>query len=165
MAQDHSCDIVSKVNLQELRNALSQAQKEIGTRFDFQGSGASVTFEEAALLLKLTADDQAQLKGVRDVMESKLAKRGVSLKAFVWETPEALPSGGVKQQARLQQGLPAERAREIVKTIKASGLKVQPRIEGDLVRVSGKQIDDLQQVIQALKTREFGVPLQVENYR
>ena len=165
MAQDHSFDIVSKVDLQELRNAIQQAQKEISTRFDFKGSSASVAFEESPPSLKLTADHTMQLKSVADVMEGKLAKRGVPLKAFLWKDPEQLPSGSMKQQALLQQGLASEKAKEIVKTIKELGLKVQSRIEGDAVRVVGRQIDDLQVVIQSLKGKDFGIPFQVENYR
>jgi len=102
---------------------------------------------------------------VMDVFESKLAKRGVSVNAFAWKDPEQLPSGGMKQQAGLQQGIPSEKARELAKSIKDLGLKVQPRIDGDAVRVSGKQLDDLQAVIQAVKAQDFGLPLQVENYR
>ena len=165
MAQDHSFDIVSKVNLQELRNAIQQAQKEIVTRFDFRGTSASLAFEEAPPALKVTGDHQAQLRSVIDVVESKLAKRGVSLKAFAWKETEQLPSGGMKRQADLQQGLSSEQAKEITKTIKALGLKVQPRIDGDAVRVAGKQIDDLQTVVQAVQAKDFGVPLQAENYR
>lgn len=165
MPQDHSFDIVSKVNLQELRNAIQQAQKEIGTRFDFRGTSASLVFEESPPVLKVTADHAAQLTSVIDVIESKLAKRGVPLKAFAWKDSEQLPSGGMKQQAHLQQGVPAEKAKEITRTIKDSGLKVQPRIEGDAVRVSGRQLDDLQAVIQTIRARDFGIPLQVENYR
>jgi len=165
MAQDHTFDIVSKVNLQEVRNAVQQAQKELGTRFDFQGSSASVVFEESPPLLKLTADDHGQLRSVIDVIETKLVKRGVPLKAFAWKEPEALPSGGVKQQAGLQQGIAAEHAKDLVRAIKDLGCKVQVRIDGDAVRVSGKQLDDLQTVIQALKAKSFGIPLQFENYR
>ena len=165
MAQDHSFDVVSKVNLQEVRNAIQMAQKEIATRFDFRGSSASVVFEESPPLLKVTGDHQAQLRGVLEVVETKLAKRGVSLKAFAWKDPESLPSGGMKRQATLQQGLSSEQAKEITKCIKDLGVKVQPRIDGDSVRVSGKQIDDLQVVIGALKAKDFGVPIQVENYR
>ena len=165
MGAEHSVDIVSKVNLQELRNAIQQAQKEIGTRFDFRGSRASIMFEESPPLLHVTADHQAQLRSVLDVVETKLAKRGVTPKAFAWAAPEQLPSGSMKQQAQLQQGLSADKAREITKAIKGLGLKVQPRIDGDAVRVSGKQVDDLQTVIQALKAQDFGVPLQAENYR
>ncbi len=165
MAQDHSFDIVSKVDLQELRNAVQQAQKEIATRFDFKGSSAGITFEENPPLLKLTADHSMQLKSVVDVLETRMAKRGVPLNAFTWKEPEQLPSGHVKQQAALQQGLSSEKAKEIIQVIKGSGLKVQPRIEGDKVRVAGRQLDDLQAVIQSLKEKEFGVPLQWENYR
>ena len=165
MGQDHSFDVVSKVNLQEVRNAIAQAQKEIGTRFDFRGTSASLVFEESPPLLKVSADHQAQLKSVTEVVETKLAKRGVSLKAFLWKAPERLPSGGMKQQASLQQGLSSEQAKEIVKVVKDLDLKIQPRVDGDAVRIAGKQIDDLQAVIQTLKGKDFGVPIQVENYR
>ena len=165
MAQDHSFDIVSKVNLQELRNALQQAQKEISTRFDFRGSSASVVFEESPPVLKVTGDHQAQLRSVMDVVESKMAKRSVPLKSFVWKAPETIPSGQMKREATLQQGLSSEQAREITKAIKDLRLKVQPRIDGDAVRISGKQIDDLQAVIGMLKAKDFGLPIQVENYR
>lgn len=165
MGQEHSVDIVSKVNLQELRNAIQQARKEVSTRFDFRGSGAAIVFEESPPLLKLTADNQAQLRSVADVVNAKLAKRGVPLQAFAWKDPEPLPSGGMKRQAALQQGLASEQAKAIVKVIKDLGLKIQPRIDGDAVRVSGKQIDDLQAVIRAIKAKEFGVPIQAENYR
>lgn len=165
MPQEHSFDIVSKVNLQELNNAVIQAQKEIRTRFDFKDSTASIQMEESPPGLKLTADNSMQLKSVLDLLETKLVKRGVPLKAFSWKEPEQLPSGSVKQQAVLQQGLSSEKAKDISKAIKEMGLKVQPRIEGDSLRVSGKQIDDLQSVIRAVQARDFGVALQVENYR
>jgi len=165
MAGEHSFDVVSKVNLQELRNAIAQAQKELATRFDFRGSQASVTYDEADGILKVTADHQAQLRSVIDVVETKLAKRGVALKAFAWSQPEPLPSGSMKQQATLQQGLSSEQAKAVTKVIKDLGMKIQPRIDGDAVRVSGKQLDDLQVVMQALRAKEFGAPLQFENYR
>ena len=165
MPQDHSFDIVSKVDLQEFRNAIQQAQKEISTRFDFRGTSAGIVFEESPPLLKLTADHHAQLRSVLDVVETKLAKRGVSVKALAWKPPEQLPSGSMKQQAALQEGLSAEKAKEVTKLIKDLGLKVQPRIDGDAVRVTGRQLDDLQAVIQALNGKDFGLPIQVENYR
>ena len=165
MPKDHSFDIVSKVNLQEVRNAVQMAQKEIVTRFDFKGSRASVEFEEAPPFLKLTADHEPQLQSVLDVVETKLAKRAVPLQAFAWKEPESLPGGGTKRQATLQQGLSADQARAIVKVVKDLKLKVQPRIDGDSVRISGKQIDDLQTVIQTIKTKDFGLPTQVENFR
>ena len=165
MAQEHSCDIVSKVNLQEVRNAIQMAQKEIATRFDFRGSSASVSFEESPPVLQVTADHQGQLRGVQEVVNGKLAKRGVTLNAFAWKEPEQLPSGAMKRQATLQQGLSSEQAKHITKLIRDLGLKVQPRIDGDAVRVAGKQLDDLQAVIRAVKAQDFGVPIQVENYR
>jgi hypothetical protein len=165
MASEHTFDVVSRVNLQEVRNALQQAQKEIATRFDFKGSSAGAAFDEAAKTLKVTADHQAQCASVVDLVQTKLAKRGVLPKAFVWGQPEQLPGGGMKQAATLQQGLSSEQARVVAKAVKDLGLKVQPRIDADAVRVSGKQLDELQAVIAALKSRDFGVPLQFENYR
>ena len=165
MAQEHSFDIVSKVNLQELRNAVAQAQKEVATRFDFKGTSASIVFEESPPVLKLTADHSMQLKSVVDLLETKMAKRGVPLNVLTWDSPEELPGGTIKQKAQLQQGISSEKAKEIAKVIKDLGIKVQPRIEGDSVRVAGRQLDDLQVVIQSLRGRNFGIPLQFENYR
>ena len=165
MPKDHSFDVVSKVDLQELRSAVQMAQKEIQNRFDFKGSSASIALEEEPLGLKLTADHSVQLKSVVDVLQGKLVKRGVPLKSFEWKEPEQLPSGGAKQSAPLQQGLSSEKAKEISKAIKGLGLKVEPRIEGDSVRVAAKQIDDLQAVMQVLREKDFGIPLQMENYR
>ena len=165
MADDHSFDIVSKVDLQELRNAIQQAQREIATRFDFKGSSASVVFDEENSVLKITADHSMQLKSVQDILDTKMVKRGVPLKAFSWKEPEQLPSGSVKQQATLQQGISSEKAKEIIKVIKDLNLKVQPRIDGDKIRVAGKQLDDLQTVIQSVKAKNFDVPLLMENYR
>ena len=165
MAKDHSFDVVSKVELQEVRNAVQQAQKEIANRFDFKGSSARIEFDEDGLTLKLTAKDSMQLKSVMDVLDIKLVKRSVPLKAFSWKDPEQLPSGSLKQNATLLQGLTSEKAKEVVKEIKTINLKIQSRIDGEKVRVSGKQLDDLQTIIQALKDHDFGVPIQVENYR
>ena len=165
MPSEHSFDFVSKVNLQELRNAVQQAQKELQTRFDFKGTSASLVFEESPAAVKVTADHHVQLKSVIDVLETKMAKRGVSIRVFAWKAPEELPGGTVKRQATLQQGIPSEKAKDIVKVIKDLGLKVQPRIEGDTVRVSGKELDDLQTVIRAVHAKDFGLPIQAENYR
>jgi len=165
MPQDHSFDVVSKVNLQEFRNAVQQAQKEIATRFDFRNSAASIEFDESSAVVKLAANDAAQLRSVADVLTGKLAKRSVPVKSLDWQPTEQIPSGGMKQQATLQQGLSSDHCREVTKLIKGLGLKVQARIDGDAVRVSGRQIDELQTVIQALRAKDFGVPIQVENYR
>lgn len=174
MAQEHSFDIVSKVDLQELRNAVQMAQKEIRNRFDLKGTRANLEWGEGqggakgsggGLSVKLQADNTLQLKAVADILESKMLKRSVSLKALNWKEPEQLPSGGAKQEAWLIQGIPPEKGKEIVRAIKALNLKVQPRIDGDAVRVSAKQIDDLQAAIQSLRGQEFGLPLQFTNYR
>ena len=165
MPQDHSYDVVSKVNAQELRNAIQQAEKEIATRFDFRNSSASVDYDEASSSLKISGDHHGQLRSVKDVVEMKMVKRGVPANAFTWNEPEQLPSGTMKQQAQLQQGLSSEKAKEVVKVIKDLSLKVQPRIDGDSVRVTARQIDDLQSTMQALKAKDFGIPIQFENYR
>ncbi len=165
MAQDHSFDIVSKVNLQEVRNAVQIAHKEIGTRFDFRGTSAGLEFQESEGQFLLTADHEMQLRSVVDVFTGKLAKRGVSLKALSIGAVEQTPSGHVKQTITLQQGISAEKAKEITRIIKDLGLKVQPRIDSDAVRVSGRQLDDLQAVIVTLRSRDVGLPLQFENYR
>ena len=165
MPKDHSFDIVSRVNPQELKNAIQMAQKEIQTRFDFKGSSAGVRYEEDPPALKLTADHLMQLKSVVVVLQDKLGRRGVSLRSFDWKEPEQLPSGGAKQQADLQQGISSDKAKEIVRAVKGLDLKVDAKIEGDSVRVYAKQIDDLQAVMQGLKDKDLGVPLQFENYR
>lgn len=165
MAKDHSFDIVSKADPQEVRNALQVAQKELANRFDFRGTSASLEFEPGEGKLKVAGDHEGQLKSVIDIIETKLTKRGVSTRSFQWEKVELLPSGTVKQEAKLQQGLATDKAKAIVKDIKGLGLKVQARVDGDAVRVSGRQIDDLQQIIQFVKEKDFGVPLQTENLR
>ena len=165
MPQDHSFDFVSKINLQEARNAVQQAHKEIGTRFDFRGSRAAVEFDEAGLTLEIRGDHQAQLNSVRDVLEGKLSKRGVSLKSLSWKPAEQSPTGAMRQADAFQNGLPSEKAKELTKAIRDLGLKVQPRQEGDLVRVASKQLDELQAVIRAISAKDFGLPLQAENYR
>lgn len=165
MSTEHTFDVVSKVDLQEVRNALQMAGKEIGTRFDFRGTGARASFEEKPPVLLLAADHELQLRSVRDVVTQKLAARKVPLKAIVFEASEHIPGGSVKQKGVIQQGLTQDQARAIVKVVKDQGLKVQPRIEGDAVRVSAKQIDDLQTVMHALREQEFGTAIQFENYR
>jgi len=163
MASDASFDVVSKLDLQEVRNAVDQAMKEIGQRFDFKGSASRVTLEQDALLL--VSDDAAKLKSVVTVLEERLVKRGISLKALDYGEVEAASGGTVRQRVALKQGVPAEGAKQMVKAIKGMKLKVQAAIQGDSVRVSGKKRDDLQAVITLLKEGDYGVPLQFENYR
>lgn len=163
MAVESSFDISSRVDLQEVDNAIQQAMKEIGQRFDFKGTSCRILRDEMGLLLY--ADDAFKLKAVVELLESKLVRRKVSLKALLYQTPEAAAKGTVRQRVNLQQGISAEKGREIVKCIKGFGLRVQSQIQGDQVRVSAKNKDDLQAVIQRLRARDLGIDLQFGNYR
>ncbi len=163
MAAENSFDIVSKVDMSEVTNAVTQAMKEIGQRFDFKGSKSNITQEKDALIV--VSDDEYKLKSVIDILQNKLVKRGVPIKNVSYGKVESALAGTVRQRLTLQQGIPTDKAKEIVKAIKDSKIKVQASIQSDQVRVSGKSRDDLQTVIQLLKGREFGIELQFENYR
>ena len=163
MAAENSFDVVSKINMSEVTNAVSQAMKEIGQRFDFKGSKSNITQEKDALVI--VSDDEFKLKSVIDILQTKLVKRGVPIKNVSYGKVEAALAGTVRQRLALQQGVPTDKAKEIVKTIKDSKIKVQASIQADQVRVSGKSRDDLQSVIQLLKGKDFGIELQFENYR
>jgi uncharacterized protein YajQ (UPF0234 family) len=163
MAAENSFDVVSKINMAEVTNAVSQAMKEISQRFDFKGSKSNITQEKDALII--ISDDEFRLKSVIDILQNKLVKRGVPVKNVSFGKVEAALAGTVRQRLSLQQGVPADKAKEIVKAIKDSKIKVQSSIQADQVRVSGKSRDDLQSVIQLLKGKEFGIELQFENYR
>lgn len=165
MADNSSFDIVSKVDFQEVDNALNQALKEIKTRFDFKGSKSDITFKKEDKKLSFLADDEMKLKNLHDILESKLAKRGVSVKSLKYGESEKALDGMVRQEAEIIQGIPQEKAKEIVKQIKELKLKVQSSIQGDEIRVSGKSRDDLQDVIQTVKTKNPDLPLQFTNYR
>jgi len=160
---DSSFDVVSQVNLPEVSNAVAQAQKEIGQRFDLKGTAAGLSL--AGTELTLTANDDFGLKAVNDLLQGKLVKRGVPLKALGYGKPEPAAKGTARQLVTIQQGIATEKAKEIVKAIKDAKLKVQAAIQGDQVRVTGKKKDDLQQVIALLKGADFGIPLQFTNYR
>jgi uncharacterized protein YajQ (UPF0234 family) len=160
---ESSFDVVSSVDLQEVKNAIAQAMKEITTRFDLKGSGSDVSLSGEEIILS-TADD-FKLKAVRDVLEGRLVKRGVPLKALTWGKIEQALGGTVRQTVALQKGIPSDKAREIVKIVKGTKLKVQAAIQGEQVRVSGKNRDDLQAVIQALKATDLGIDMQFTNYR
>lgn len=162
---DPSFDIVSEVSMPEVVNAVAQAQKEIVQRFDLKGTAAGLELKEKEKQLVLTADDDFGLRAVNDVLQGKLVKRNVPLKALVYGTPEPAAKGTARQVVTIQQGIETEKAKEIVKAIKEAKLKVQAAIQGDQVRVSGKKRDDLQAVISLLKQRDFGLPLQFSNYR
>ena len=163
MAAENSFDVVSKIDMAEVTNAVSQAMKEIGQRFDFKGSKSNITQEKDALVI--VSDDEYKLKSVIDILQGKLVKRGVPVKNLSYGKVEAALAGTVRQKIALQQGIPIEKAKEIVKAIKDSKIKVQASIQADQVRVSGKDRDNLQTVIQLLKGRDFGIELQFDNYR
>jgi cyclic-di-GMP-binding protein len=165
MAQEFSFDVVSKVDLQEVQNAVQQASKEISTRFDFRGSKSKIEWNEKELTLTLTSDDEGKLKSVKDILETRLVKRGVAVKSLDYQKVEPAAMGTVRQVAKIQQGIASEKAKEIVKAIKDRKLKVQAAIQGDQVRVSGRAKDDLQEVMALLRGADFGVPLQFTNYR
>ncbi|HEY2924498.1 MAG TPA: YajQ family cyclic di-GMP-binding protein [Candidatus Eisenbacteria bacterium] len=163
MAASNSFDVVSEVNMMEVSNAAQQAMKEIRQRFDFKGSVSDITLEEETLTLH--SDDESRLKAVIDVLTTKLVKRGVSLKALQYGKIEPAAKGTVRQVVTIQRGIPTERAKEIVKFIKGTGIRVQAAIQENQVRVSGKNRDDLQAVIGSLKGQDFGLDLQFTNYR
>src|SRR6185436_19714835 len=163
MAQQNSFDIVSEVDRSERINASNQTMKEVRQRFDFKGSKAEVSLEEKDLVL--AAEDETKLRNMNDILQQKLVRRGVPLKALDYGTVEPAAGASVRQRAAIQQGIPQEKAKEIVKSIKDSKAKVQAAIQGDLVRVSGKDRDTLQQVMATLKARDFGINMQFTNYR
>ena len=163
MAQQNSFDIVSQVDHAEVMNAVNQTMKEVRQRFDFKDSKASVALEEKDLAL--SAEDETKLRNMNDILQQKLVRRGVPLKAFSYGNPEPAAGGTVRQRAQIQQGIPQEKAKDIVKFIKDSKIKVQASIQGDMVRVSGRDRDTLQQVIASLKARDFGINMQFTNYR
>ncbi len=165
MPQENSFDVVSKVDLQEVQNAVHQANKEIVTRFDFRGSKSKIDWNEKELELTLFSDDDHKIKSVVDILETKLVKRGVPIKSLEFKTIEPAAGATVRQIVKVQQGIAIEKAKEIVKAIKDSKIKVQASIQSDQVRVAGKNRDDLQSVIALLKAADFGVPLQFTNYR
>lgn len=163
MAGAHSFDVVSEIDLQEVRNAVQQTVKEIQTRFDFKGSQTEVRLSEGAL--ELSSSDEYKLKSAADVLKDKLVKRKVSLKALRPGNIESALGGSVRQRIELQSGIPIEKAREIVKLVKNTKLKVQTSIQGDQLRVSGKNKDDLQQVIQLLRDTDLDIHMEFTNYR
>ncbi len=165
MATEFSFDVVSKVDLQEVVNAVAQASKEIATRFDFRGSASKIEWNEKELELTLTSDDAHKLKSVVDILETRLVKRGIAVKALDFGKIEDAAGGTVRQVVKIQQGIVSEKAKEIVKAIKDRKIKVQAAIQGDQVRVSGRNKDDLQSAQTLLRGGDFGVPLQFTNYR
>ncbi len=162
---DNSFDIVSEVEMPEVSNAIQQALKEIHQRYDLKDSHSSIELKEKDKLLVLASSDEYKLKAVTEVLEQKLVKRKVSLKALEYGTVQPAAGSSVRQEVKLQQGIAIEKAREIVKCIKDSKKKVQASISGEMVRVSSKDRDSLQEVIQLLRGTDFGIDVQFTNYR
>jgi uncharacterized protein YajQ (UPF0234 family) len=161
---ENTFDLVSKVDLQEVSNALQQTMKEVRQRFDLKNTRSDVWLEGKDKLI-LASSDEFKLKAVNELLQEKLVRRHVPLKALVYGKVEPAAGSTVRQEVSLQQGIPIEKAREIVKTIKNSKLRVQASIQGDFVRVSGRDRDTLQDVIRLLKQTDFGIDMQFTNYR
>ncbi len=162
---DNSFDIVSKIEIPEVQNAIQQAVKEIGQRFDLKNSNSSIELTEKDTIIVLQSSDEYSLRSVSEVLEQKLVKRGVPLRGLDYQTVQ--PAGGstLRQQVKLRQGISTEKCKEIVKAIKDSKIKVTASIQGDFVRVASKSRDILQQVIQLLKSQDFGIHMEFTNYR
>jgi uncharacterized protein YajQ (UPF0234 family) len=165
MAKQNSFDVVSQVDMAEVQNAVNQAMKELLQRYDLKGSNSKIDFNDREATLTLGSADEFRLKAVNDILQQKLVRRGVSLKALSYGAVEPAAQGTVRQTATLQQGIPMEKAKEIVKLIKTAKLKVQAAINNDFVRVSGKDRDTLQSVIALLKEKDFNIDMQFTNYR
>ncbi|MBI4744432.1 MAG: YajQ family cyclic di-GMP-binding protein [Actinobacteria bacterium] len=163
MAKESSFDIVSQVNFQEVDNAVNQTKKEIQTRYDFKNTDSMIVFE--AEEIEILTSDEYKLKSIIDVLQSKMVKRDVSLKSLDYGKVEEAAKGRVRQKIGIVSGVSSEKAREINKFIKTLGIKVNTQVEGDKVRVSGKNKDDIQAVIKNIKEKDFGIPLQFINYR
>jgi uncharacterized protein YajQ (UPF0234 family) len=164
MASECTFDVVSKVDMDEVKNAVAQATKEIGQRFDFKGSISRIELKDEGVLT-LTSDDEVRLRAVIEVLQSKLVKRGVSIRAMEFGRIEAASKGSARQEVKILQGIAVEKAKGLVKTLKDSKLKVQASIQGDQLRVAGKNKDDLQDAMALLKKNDQGLDLQFTNFR
>ena len=165
MADEHTFDITCELDMLEVLNAVTQAMKEISQRFDFKGSKSNIELDKGKHILTLTSDDEFKLKSVLDILQSKLVKRGVALKALDYGKIEQAAGNTVRQVVTLQQGIPQEKSKEIVKIIKETKMKVNVEIQKDQVRVRAKKIDDLQAVMALLKEKDLGIHIQFTNYR
>ncbi|MBI1883368.1 MAG: YajQ family cyclic di-GMP-binding protein [Chlamydiae bacterium] len=165
MATESSFDIVSKVNLQEVDNAINQTGKMILTRYDLKGTSCKVAFDKKENQIQIGAPDKMKHEAVSDILKERLASRGISLKSIEWSLPEQALDGSLHQNVKLKMGIPADTAKDLSKMIRDLKLKVQPQIQADQIRVTGKNKDDLQSVIQFLREKELTVPLQFINFR
>jgi uncharacterized protein YajQ (UPF0234 family) len=162
---DNSFDVVSEIVMPEVNNAIQQAMKEIITRYDLKDSKSTIELIEKDKKLILTSADDYKLKAVTEILQSKLVKRGVPLKNFTYGVVQSSIGSSVKQEVTMQQGIPIEKAKDVVKKVKDSKLKVQASIQGDVVRVTGKDRDTLQQAIALIKGSDFGIDIQFTNFR
>lgn len=163
MAKENSFDIVSKTDYAEVTNAINQTTKEVSQRFDFKGSKATVELSDKDLIM--SAEDETRLRNMNDIFQGKMIKRGISLKALDYQKIEPAAGGTVRQTVKIQQGIPTDKAKEVVKFIKDGKYKVQASIQGESVRVTSKDRDTLQEVIAALKAKDFGIDMTFDNYR
>lgn len=160
-----SFDIVSQVEMQEIDNTINNTRKEVATRYDFRGSRVEIDLDKKAKRIHLVAEDKMKMEALREMLTSNAAKRKVDLKALKFEEPEPTSQGALKRDVIIREGIEQDIAKKIVKTIKGSKIKVQASIQGDSVRVTGKQIDDLQQVMTLMREADFDLPLQFENMK
>lgn len=165
MASEHSFDVVCKLDKQEVVNAVQQTEKEVAQRYDFKGAKVSLDFDQKEMKLTLSAESDFRLKSLADVLDTRMAKRGIPLNAIERGKIEVASGGSARQEYKLQAGIPGEKAKEIVKLIKDLKIKVQASIQGDQVRISGKVLDDLQLVQQKLREADLGIHMQFVNYR
>jgi cyclic-di-GMP-binding protein len=165
MAQEFSFDIVSKVDMQEVLNSIDQAMREISTRYDFRDSGTTIDLDKEKREITINSMDDFKVRASNDVLKNKMVKRGVPVKSLKDSDPVQTGMNKMHMKITIQEGIPQEKAKEIVKFIKDSGVKVQASIQKDVVRVTGKKKDDLQDVMAGLKAHDFGIDMQFTNYR
>ena len=165
MAADNSFDVVSKVDVQEVRNAIDQATKEVNARFDLKDSKSTIKLEESDTVIQLASADEYKLQAVIQILEQKLIKRGVSIKSLDFGKLEPATNNSVRQKVTLKQGVASDKAKEIVRIIKDSKKKLQASIQGDMVRITGKDRDTLQEAIALLRGQDLGIELQFTNFR
>jgi cyclic-di-GMP-binding protein len=163
MAAENSFDVACKIDMQEVTNAIDQARRDIATRYDLKGAKNEIEIEKMDITISST--DDMKVKAVLDILQSKLHRRGIDLKALTINDPEQAGGGLIRQKITLQDGVPMEKAKEIVRLIKDTKVKVQASINEDKVRVSGKARDDLQKIIALLRDKDLGIALQFDNYR
>jgi uncharacterized protein YajQ (UPF0234 family) len=165
VGQDFSFDVVCKTDLQAVDNAVNSALREIGTRFDLKGSLCRIDLDRKENTLVFLADDAVKLRNIVDILQGRLVKQGVPLRSLEFKEPEPAEGGALRRKAAIAQGIPSDKGKEMIRAVKDAKLKVTPSLQGDVVRVSGRSKDDLQEAMALLRARDFGVPLQFMNYR